>query len=269
MKEMSAMEKKPVMETIPEEILAENEEYYKRYGTQERYTGEEVGFAFLNEFIRVYKGSTVDIIPDRERAKMVNSLGNYKDMSIYQKYREIYWHFLVLTSDREGAATDARYWFLKFKMAIADGDILKKDETDDFGVYSLWAGVEEITNNREKIEGIHGRYCRALYVCRRLEIVMEIIAKAVGIDDSPYRGSELFNTYLEETNKIIHANKDLPVKPINTKDFELDSDEEIMMYAGKWMNQKQQKDYAIQLASSVVNNPDVIYEIRSLLIEDV
>ena len=53
--------------------------------TVERKTGEEVGRAFLWEFIKAYKGCP-ETISDEERTKMVKSLVDKKDLSIYSNY---------------------------------------------------------------------------------------------------------------------------------------------------------------------------------------
>jgi hypothetical protein len=210
----------------PDEAKKEREaEYYRQHTTKEKYTGSEVGFAFLHEFIRVYKGSVVDIIPDEERLRMVKSLDNYEDMAIYQKYREIYWHFLVKVNEHERQVAEAKYWYLKLKLAIADGDQMRKDETDDTSTFEYWSWFlsptgESPKNNLEKIQTIFAQYKRMLYVCRCIEVGIEIIAQALGIDNSPFRGMELFGTYFDEANKLARTHKELGLKPIRKKDLE-------------------------------------------------
>jgi len=205
------------------------EEYYKRYGEeiQERYTGEQVGYAFLVEFIKVYKGSTVSIIPDDKRTKMVNSIDNYEDMFVYTRYRDIYWHYLVKVNEHECKTTEARFWYMKLKLAIADGDQYREDETDESLVHALdfmsWyysPTGEPPENNLQKIQTIFNAYKRTLYVCRCIEVGVEIISQALGIDDSPFRGMELFGTYLQNANKLVRTYKELGLKPIRKKELE-------------------------------------------------
>ena len=210
-----------------EEAKEEREtEYYARYGSKEKYTGEEVGIAFLWEFIKVYKGSVIDIIPDKERTKMVKSLDNYEDMLAYSRYRDIYWHFLVKVNEHECECAEARFWYLKLKLAIADGDQYREDETDESLVpvfdFSWYYSPTEKSpkNNLEKIQTIYNVYKRAVYVCRCLEVGIEIIAQTLGIDDSPFRGMELFGTYFKEANKLARTHKDLGLKPIKKKELE-------------------------------------------------
>jgi hypothetical protein len=220
-------------------------EYHSRYGKHdEKWTGTEVGLAFLQEFIKVYKGSLADIIPDEERAKMVASLDNLEDMAIYQKYRDIYWHFIVITSQYEQYCTEARYWYLKLKSAIADGDQMKNDETDDFLNTSPTGEVPK--TNHEKIQMVLAHYIRCLYLCHGTETGMEIITNSIGIDDSPFRGTELHNTYLKDANKLIRAHKELKLKPVRKKDLELS---------------QANLDNIAYLAASILDNPDVMSHI--------
>jgi hypothetical protein len=177
-----------------------------------KYTGEEIGLAFLREFARVYQGHIKDMIPDQERAAMVAALDNYEDMAAYAKYREIYWHFLVKVNEHECACAEARYWYLKLKAAIADGDQLKIDETDYF--------LNDEKTNHEKIETILTKYKRFLYVCRCIEMGVEIVAHFLGIGDSPFRGIELSGTCFKEANKLLREHKELKLKPIRKKDIE-------------------------------------------------
>ena len=195
-----------------------------------KYTGEEVGLAFLWEFTRVYQGHIKDIIPDQERTEMVAALDNDEDMTAYVKYREIYWNFLVKTSEHESARSEARYWYLKLKAAIADGDQLKIDETDDF-LNNSWtwyfsqaksASLRETPKtNHEKIEKILAKYERCLYVCKCIEIGTEIITHALGIGDSPFNGIgvEQAGAYFKEVNKLLREHKELRLKPIRKKDI--------------------------------------------------
>jgi hypothetical protein len=186
-------------------------------------TGEEVGRRFLVEFIEVYKGEITSIIPDEERARMVETLNTVEDLRTYSKYRDIYWHFLVKVNEYETVCAEARYWYLKLKIAIADGTQMKNDETDSFlndGWEWLFSPRGELPKtNHDKIQTILARYTRYLYVCRCIEVGIEVVAQSLGISDSPFRGKELNNTYFNEVNKLTQEHKELKLKPIKEKDI--------------------------------------------------
>jgi hypothetical protein len=231
-----------------------------------KYTGAEVGIAFLVEFIEVYKGKEQSIIPDEERAKMVDSLSK-EESRIYQKYRNIYLHFLNLMQEYQKKCWQARYLYLKIKMAIADGDTLKKDETDSgiidydlFSIINIWGETDDnanITTNRGKITGLHGYFNRMLFMCRSIETTIEVVAQAVGIDNSPFKGPEMseVENIAKSANKFFTVNKKHGVGWIKISGFDTEL--------------KTRINNARTLAANVTTNPDVIYEISSELGGDV
>lgn len=53
----------------------------KRKPDANKLSGEEVGIAFLLEFIRVYQGHSEDTIPDEKRSEMVAALTDQDDLT--------------------------------------------------------------------------------------------------------------------------------------------------------------------------------------------
>jgi hypothetical protein len=204
-------------------------EFVKNLGektTPHKYTGEEVGLAFIWEFIRVYKGHSENTIPDEKRGAIVAALNNQDDITTYLRYRDIYAYFSNTTLWYERIIARVQLEYMLLKAAMADGDTMREDEIDSFFLPDAsWNWFfsptgEKPQNNHEKIETILNVCKRSLYVCRCIETGTKLIAQSLDIEESPFDGNGKVDWILKIINKLIRNHKELNLKPLKKRDIE-------------------------------------------------